>query len=124
MEMQQHPTFHTVRRLTSRMRPDSSAGRLSPLVLLAAALIGTDYSDASAQTIPGPPKTVRVYAGSATAPAVTITISPAAPSIQPGATIQFVATVAGTSNKSIVWGATGGSITSAGAYTAGQTTGS
>jgi hypothetical protein len=56
--------------------------------------------------------------------AVSVTVSPTRTSLAPGATQQFSATVTGTSNTSVSWTATGGTITSAGLYTAGATPGS
>jgi hypothetical protein len=52
-------------------------------------------------------------------PAVSVSIDPAAVTLAAGASQQFVATVAGTSNQSVTWTATAGSITPAGLYTAG-----
>ena len=66
---------------------------------------------------------VRVYQGSTTAPAVTISVAPSSASIAPGATVQFAASVTGTTNTSVVWTATGGTISTAGLYAAGQTAG-
>jgi hypothetical protein len=57
------------------------------------------------------------------APAVQVTVSPTNVTLQPGATQQFGATVTGSSNNAVTWTATGGTITSAGLYTAGQTPG-
>jgi hypothetical protein len=73
-----------------------------------------------AQTSPG---LVRVYQGSATAPSVTITVSPSSATIAPGGAIQFSATVTGTTNTGVTWAATGGTISSSGQYLAGLTTG-
>jgi len=95
---------------------------LIPLFAIGLIFVGGTLRDATAQ-IPSSPSAVRVYAGTATAPAATVTISPTSVSIQPGGTVQFSATVSGTSNNSIVWTATGGSMLSNGFYTAGQTTG-
>lgn len=59
--------------------------------------------------------------GSAGQP-ISVTISPAAASIAPAATQTFTAAVANTTNTAVTWsvqeGATGGSITNAGVYTA------
>jgi Bacterial Ig-like domain (group 2) len=55
---------------------------------------------------------------------VGVTISPAAATLQPGNTQQFTATVTGSSNTSVSWTATGGTISTSGLYTAGQTPGS
>jgi hypothetical protein len=66
---------------------------------------------------------VRVFSGNAAPGPVTVTVSPASASIAPGTAVQFAATVTGTPNTSVVWSATGGSISSSGRYTAGQTSG-
>ena len=59
---------------------------------------------------------------------VSISISPTTASVAPGATKQFTATVKGSSNTSATWsvqeGATGGTITAAGLYTAPASAGS
>jgi len=53
-----------------------------------------------------------------TAPVVTVTISPTSASLVTGGTQQFTATVSGSSNKSVTWSETGGSISTGGLYTA------
>jgi hypothetical protein len=58
------------------------------------------------------------------APVVSVSLSPASAILAPGATRQFTATVSGASNTAVTWSATGGTITAAGLYTAGTTTGS
>jgi len=64
---------------------------------------------------------------SITNPLVSISISPAAPSVQEGASEQFTATGhftdGSTGSVSVVWTATGGTITASGFYTAGSTAG-
>jgi hypothetical protein len=55
---------------------------------------------------------------------VSITISPTSASLLTGGKQQFTATVTGSTNNVVTWSATGGTITSAGLYTAGQTVGS
>lgn len=72
---------------------------------------------------PSPPTNVTVYAGSPTAPNVTVTVSPSTASVQPGGVVQFTATVTGTTNTAVVWSSTGGTISSTGRYTAGSTAG-
>ncbi len=57
------------------------------------------------------------------APVVSVTISPTSATLQPGKTQQFTATVTGSSNTAVTWTATGGTISSSGLYTAGQSTG-
>src|SRR5262249_20767696 len=52
-----------------------------------------------------------------------VTISPAAALVQPGVSRQFTATVTGLADTAVTWTATGGSITQAGLFTAGQATG-
>ena len=54
---------------------------------------------------------------------VTVTISPSSATVQPGHTQPFTATVTGSSNTSVTWTATGGTISTSGLYTAGQATG-
>ena len=49
---------------------------------------------------------------------VGITLTPTSASMQSGTTKQFSATVTGSSNTSVTWSATGGSVSSAGLYTA------
>ncbi|MBZ5619798.1 MAG: Ig-like domain-containing protein, partial [Acidobacteriia bacterium] len=54
---------------------------------------------------------------------VQVSVSPANVTLQPGGTQQFTATVTGSSNTAVTWTATGGTISSSGLYTAGQSTG-
>jgi hypothetical protein len=54
----------------------------------------------------------------AAAPAVTVSVSPAAVTLAASATRQFTATVGGSSNPAVTWTATSGSITSGGLYAA------
>jgi hypothetical protein len=57
--------------------------------------------------------------GSAGTPGnVSLTVSPAAASLQAGQQTQFTATVSGTTNTAVTWRASGGTVTSAGQYTA------
>ena len=51
-------------------------------------------------------------------PPVTVSISPTTASLQTAGTQQFTATVTGTSNTTVTWSTTGGTITTAGLYTA------
>ncbi len=53
-----------------------------------------------------------------------ISISPASPSLQPGDTQQFTATVSGTTNTGVTWTATDGTISAKGMYTAPSAAGS
>ena len=55
---------------------------------------------------------------------ITVTVSPTAAILSPGGTAQFSATVTGTTNTSVTWSATGGSISQTGLYTAGSAAGS
>jgi hypothetical protein len=55
---------------------------------------------------------------------VSVSISPTSATVQSGATRQFTATVTGTSNTSVTWSATGGTVSASGLYTAGTTAGS
>jgi hypothetical protein len=56
-------------------------------------------------------------------PQIRITISPSAVVVRPGRSERFTATVTGTANTAVTWTATGGTITQAGLFTAGQTPG-
>src|SRR5271168_1870086 len=56
-------------------------------------------------------------------PPVTISVQPSATSLTVGAQKQFSASVGGTTNTNVTWTATGGSISSAGNYTAGSNPG-
>jgi xanthomonalisin len=64
--------------------------------------------------------TVTVTSGT---PTVTVAISPTSATLVTGGTQQFTDTVTGTSNTAVNWTATGGTITSAGLYTAPATAG-
>jgi parallel beta-helix repeat protein len=75
------------------------------------------------QTAPSAPTKVAVYSGTATVGNVSIAISPANTTIQPGAIIRYTAAVTGTSNTTVDWTSTGGQIAPDGTYTAGQTSG-
>ena len=55
---------------------------------------------------------------------VNVGVSPTSVTIQPNGTQQFTATVTGAADSSVTWTATGGTVSSAGLYTAGATTGS
>jgi hypothetical protein len=57
-------------------------------------------------------------------PPVQISVSPSNVTVQPGLTQQFSAAVTGSTNTAVTWTATGGTITAAGLFTAGQNTGS
>lgn len=54
---------------------------------------------------------------------VAVQLSPSAASVVPQGPVQFTASVTGTSNTAVTWSATGGSISSSGAYTAPATPG-
>ncbi len=56
--------------------------------------------------------------GGGSAPDVVITISPTTASVKAGETVQFSATVSGSSNTKINWGASGGNVTGNGLFTA------
>src|SRR5271154_1357059 len=55
---------------------------------------------------------------------ISVIVSPASATIQTGGTQQFAATVTGTSNTSVTWSASGGTISTSGLFTAGATAGS
>jgi len=67
--------------------------------------------------------TARVTIQPAAAPVVALTISPTSAALLPGGTQQFTAAVTGSSNTAVTWTATGGTISSSGLYTAGQSAG-
>lgn len=67
--------------------------------------------------------TTKKATATVTVQAVSISISPTSSAINTGATQQFTSTVLGTSNTSVTWSATGGTISSSGLYTAPSTTG-
>jgi hypothetical protein len=60
-------------------------------------------------------------------PVVTVTVAPSTPSVVPGGTVAFTATVTGTGTTGVTWsvqeGAAGGAITAGGSYTAPATAG-
>jgi len=56
-------------------------------------------------------------------PAITVTVKPPTASLAAGGQQQFSATVTGTTNTSVTWSATGGTISSTGYYTAGSNAG-
>ncbi len=101
------------------------------------ATLGT-ITSSGMYTAPGTPGTYTVTATSATdsaksasatvtvtAPAtVSVSVSPASAALVTGGRQQFTATVSGTSNTSVTWTATAGTISSAGLYTAPATAGS
>lgn len=108
----------------SRADHPSPRGRRVLIRLWAGACAwGLAMAGTAAAQIPTAPRAVSLYVGSPSAPAVTVTITPASITIPPGGTLQFTAAVVGTSNTSVVWSATGGSISGSGAYTGGQTAG-
>src|SRR5205823_1840870 len=59
-----------------------------------------------------------------TPPPVSVSISPVSASLQTGGTQQFTATVTGSTNTSVTWSATGGTISTSGLFTAPGTAGS
>lgn len=101
----------------------SSAGLYSaPLVVGTFHVVATSVADpsqtatAAISVTPTPP-----------APAVSVAISPATTSISAGGSVQFTATVSGTTSTGVNWtvqeGAAGGSVSSTGRYTAPSTAG-
>lgn len=69
---------------------------------------------------------VYLYKSGATTPPpiVSVAVSPGSASIQTSATQQFTATVTGSSNTSVTWTATGGTVSASGLFTAPSTAGS
>ncbi len=98
--------------------------RVALLLMMGVSLFASLWGvEVQAQTAPAAPQNVRIYYGTPTAPPVTISVSPASVTLAPGATVQFTATVSGTTNTAVSWTATGGTVTQTGTYTAGSTTG-
>ncbi len=58
-----------------------------------------------------------------TQPVVSVSISPTSAALTPGATKQFTASVSGSSNTSVTWSCTGGTVSNSGLYTAPSTVG-
>jgi hypothetical protein len=85
---------------------------------LAAVLVTTSCGGGSSTTPGSPPPPPPP-------PATTVVVTPPAASIPPGATQQFMAQVSGQTNQTVTWSLPvgGGTITSAGLYTAPSTTG-
>ena len=52
-----------------------------------------------------------------------VTVTPSSVTVAPGGTRQFSASIAGGGDQSVMWSATGGTISNSGLYTAGQSTG-
>ena len=60
----------------------------------------------------------------ASTPSIKLSVSPASASLKPRNTQQFTVSVTGTSNTSVTWSATGGTVSASGVYTAPTTPGS
>src|SRR5579884_4216591 len=85
---------------------------LALVAVLSATVVGTSCSSLSAAG----------YNQSTTStPSIAVSISPASPRMSPGDTVQFTASVSGTSNVGVVWTATGGTITGNGLFTSSKT---
>lgn len=78
------------------------------IVLLPVALFSVSCSSVSGQ-------------GIASAPSVSVQISPPVANIAPAGSVQFSATITGTSNAAVTWSATQGTISSSGLFTAPET---
>ena len=61
---------------------------------------------------------ISMFGSAGTLGNVSLTVSPAAASLQTGQQTQFTATVSGTTNSAVTWRASGGTVTSSGQYTA------
>jgi len=97
-----------------------AASTAAPL-LVALVVVALVPGRASAQDVP---TLVRVYAGSAApSPSLSVQVSPSTATAVAGTPIQFNASVTGTTNTSVVWTATGGTINASGQYTPGPTAG-
>jgi hypothetical protein len=92
----------------------SGAGAGLLLVVLLLGLVGcAGYSGSGSKTYPPP-----------TNSGVSVTIDPSSASVKTGSPQQFSSTVTGSTNTSVTWTATGGTISTTGLYTAGNATGS
>jgi hypothetical protein len=89
-------------------------GRVA-IVASIAGLVPTDIALAQA---PPPATAVRVIPPGEVPAIAAVTVSPASVSLASGSAQQFAAVVSGTANQRVTWSATGGAITSSGAYTA------
>jgi parallel beta-helix repeat protein len=97
----------------------ASLTAVSLLVALFAMVVAPGRASAqSAATL------VRMYVGAAApSPNLSVNVAPATANATPGTSIQFTASITGTTNTAVVWTATGGTITSSGQYTAATTAG-
>jgi hypothetical protein len=91
-------------------------------VYTAGSTVGT-FSVTSTSRADGSKSAKATVTVTAAASVITITLTPTTASLASGATQEFSATVSGTSNGGVTWTATGGTISSGGIYTAGNTTG-
>jgi hypothetical protein len=66
---------------------------------------------------------LRLRSGTVPPPAVAVSLSPTSATLLTGGTQQFTATVTGSSNTSVTWSATGGTVSASGLYTAPATAG-
>src|SRR5262245_4788634 len=91
----------------------SASVRLVVIIAAALACIGCGSTNSSSRELPG-------------LPPISVSVSPATGAVQPGATVQFFATVINTTNTGVSWEADGvaggdasvGTISSSGLYTA------
>jgi hypothetical protein len=93
--------------------PGNATGSLTILTSAGASPVVVPLSATAATSSSTPPS------GTASAPVSSVSVSPSAPSVTTDGTMQFSATVQGSSsNKSVTWIAQRGTISSAGAYVA------
>jgi parallel beta-helix repeat protein len=118
--MRARTRIHETLCLARSFEMTSSHHRSALTIALVLTMCGAAPMEARAQSAP---TLVRMYVGTPTAPVATVTVTPSSASIAPGATVQFAATVTGTTNTTVVWSASGGTISSAGLFIAGQTAG-
>jgi hypothetical protein len=88
---------------------------------------GADVSSMAGSSSGGAPSTGGGGGGGTSASGVSVTVNPIAGHTAPSGTVQFSATVSGSADTAVVWsveeGATGGTISAAGLYTAPATAG-
>jgi hypothetical protein len=100
----------------------TTAGTISPSGLYTAPATTGTYT-VTAKSVADTTKTASA-AVTVTAPTpVTISVSPTSSSLTAGGKQQFTATVGGSSDTSVTWSATGGTVSTTGLYTAPATTG-
>jgi beta-lactamase superfamily II metal-dependent hydrolase len=95
----------------------ATGGTVSGSGLYTAPAAAGTYS-VTATSVADPSKSASSTVTVAAAPVVSVSITPASASMNTNATYQFTASVTGSTNTSVTWSATGGTVDAAGLYTA------